>query len=146
MRYRRIPGDGNCLFTAIAIGYQISAGNVRPFQRLTPARMRRDSKFMRELAVASSCTLNDAEALNFMTSRERRHYCRTMKKDGVYGGEVEIAVLSEALRIPIYVYSRETRRLISKYNERKYRRAHVPPIRLLYSPASLHYDLILPVR
>jgi hypothetical protein len=80
-------------------------------------------------------------------------YCRRILQAGFWGGEPELLVLSQMLKVPIFVYliDSEGRKVrgfstIQKYGE-KYTKAGKSwkkrkPVRLLYTNGN-HYDLLL---
>jgi hypothetical protein len=138
----RVPGDGNCLFNAVALDVQIESGG-KPTP--TPADLRR-------AAVAWWCSgggRSDAQMKQVLRalygSVER--YCGVMARDGTYGDEPELKALAAVLRRPIQTYvaaggSPARRFHVYGYTHGSEFAASAPPVLLRYVPDRQHYDLL----
>lgn len=153
LRVARIKGDGRCLFRALAQGLARNQGRF-----LGGAAEEQEADQLR-LAVAEAICRSHKRRSEFgdaMIAIEAEDslpsYCRRVLQPTFWGGEAELLVLSQMLKVPIFVYLSNSGKgvhgftPIQKYGEKylktgkdwKKRRA----VRLLYSNGN-HYDLLL---
>ena len=113
---RHVPGDGACLFHALAIGLDhLSTKTHLPFTRAT----RMASSKLRELAVQLLRKENEllfiengemttsaqlVEVVSSHYNMSPKQYCNEMEKAETWGGGPEIVVLCNYLKRPIHVY------------------------------------------
>ncbi|KAM0051437.1 putative OTU domain, papain-like cysteine peptidase superfamily [Helianthus debilis subsp. tardiflorus] len=132
-----IPGDGRCLFRAVAHGACIRSGKPAPNERL-----------QRELADE----LRSKVADEFVKRREETEwfiegdfdsYVSQIRKPHVWGGEPELLMASHVLKMPISVYmnDKDSGGLISiaEYGQEEYGKEN--PIKVLYHGFG-HYDAL----
>ncbi|KAL4427904.1 hypothetical protein ABPG75_001993 [Micractinium tetrahymenae] len=161
LRVIRVAGDGRCMFRALAQGLARNQGR---FLGQTAEEQEADQL---RLAVAEALCRTAARRNEFASAvyaveaeDKMQNYCRRILSPTFWGGEPELLVLSQMLRVPILVYipSREAGSkgggsgyvVIQRYGEQyekkgggsggKKRRPRA--VRLLYS-GSNHYDLLL---
>lgn len=160
LRVIRVAGDGRCMFRALAQGLARNQGRF-----LGQAAEEQEADQLR-LAVAEALCRTAARRNEFAPAvyaveaeDKMQNYCRRILSPTFWGGEPELLVLSQMLRVPILVYipAKEAGSrgggsgyvVIQRYGEQyekkgggggKKRRARA--VRLLYS-GSNHYDLLL---
>ncbi|KAK9812210.1 hypothetical protein WJX73_004320 [Symbiochloris irregularis] len=132
---KRIGGSGDCLFAAIAQGHQyLTHGSFMrtPEERTAAARLRQ--------AVCAELVRQKDMMEPFIGDVEP--YARTMSRQGVWGGEPELAMASRCLKRRIHVFQPDVAGLqaIAKYGEDFH--PDTAPITLLYNGIN-HYDLML---
>ncbi|EFN58326.1 hypothetical protein CHLNCDRAFT_142358 [Chlorella variabilis] len=155
LRVVKVAGDGRCMFRALAQGLARNQGRF-----LGQAAEEQEADQLR-LAVAEALCRTAARRNEFAPAvyaveaeDKMQNYCKRILSPAFWGGEPELLVLSQMLRVPILVYipSREAGSsgrpgfvAIQRYGEQhsktkagKRRKA----VRLLYS-GSNHYDLLL---
>ncbi|PRW56548.1 OTU domain-containing [Chlorella sorokiniana] len=154
LRVVKVAGDGRCMFRALAQGLARNQGRF-----LGQAAEEQEADQLR-LAVAEALCRTAARRNEFASAvyaveaeDKLQNYCRRIMAPTFWGGEPELLVLSQMLRVPILVYipSREAGKsgrgfvVIQQYGDKwsktksgKAKR----PVRLLYS-GSNHYDLLL---
>ncbi|KAI7839237.1 hypothetical protein COHA_006935 [Chlorella ohadii] len=155
LRVVKVAGDGRCMFRALAQGLARNQGRF-----LGQAAEEQEADQLR-LAVAEALCRTAARRNEFASAvyaveaeDKLQNYCRRIMAPSFWGGEPELLVLSQMLRVPILVYipSREAGKgsgrgyvVIQQYGDKwsktksgKAKR----PVRLLYS-GSNHYDLLL---
>lgn len=98
MRYRRVDGDGNCLFRAASVAL---SGNFD----LSPTQEDESAQQLRIDAVQFMC-LNKATFENFIDG-DFEEYLDAMKENHEWGGEVELSAIARLKRRPVHVYRRE---------------------------------------
>ncbi|XP_002989680.2 uncharacterized protein LOC9638108 [Selaginella moellendorffii] len=134
-----IPGDGRCLFRAVAHGLCTKQG--KPTS---------DEETQRELAddlrekVVDELVKRRAESEWFIEG-DFDEYTRRMRQANVWGGEPELLMLSHVLGLPITVYMADERSngviAIAEYGQ-EYGKGKGNPIRVLYHGFG-HYDALL---
>ncbi|CAI9287830.1 unnamed protein product [Lactuca saligna] len=93
-----IPGDGRCLFRAVAHGACIRSGKPAPSERM-----------QRELADELRARVADEfvkrrEETEWFIEGDFDSYVSQMRKTHVWGGEPELLMASHVLKMPIWVY------------------------------------------
>ncbi|KAJ9455519.1 hypothetical protein DIPPA_10929 [Diplonema papillatum] len=117
-RITRVPGDGNCQFSAIAEGYGgVDAGDLR--QR-----------------VVANIEANTARYWNAMVGEELAPYTARMRLNGTYGDEVTLCAAAEVLQCSIWVINAERRDAIQRWSTEGAERTVV----VTYLPQ--HYDSV----
>ncbi|KAI1826576.1 hypothetical protein F4861DRAFT_66237 [Xylaria intraflava] len=126
---RVMPDDGDCMFTAVAgaLGGLAPAGGV-PAANYTPGVLRH---------IVVSTILGNPIAFNadFLGANPNR-YCERIR-DGMWGGGIELSILSEAFRIEIHSIDVKTGKSYQFGEQRGYEEFCV----LIYS--GVHYDRIV---
>jgi hypothetical protein len=112
-----VPGDGNCLFHAVAVSHSVATGH----GLLSPTESLRRARELRRIANDYLCPGGAPAAMELnglpvelviepLGGEGGRGYCRRLRQDGQWGGAAEILALSKQLRCPIAVYTRGARR------------------------------------
>eukprot|EP01068_Selenidium_serpulae_P000753 Selendium_serpulae@DN11324_c0_g1_i1.p1 len=119
MKIRKIPGDGNCLFTSVAAAAWFSSHLTHP--RLTDSNFKDFVIHLRHTAiecladasrpllhlegdeVIERSVLLTAAAVSAGSASEKE-YIRSMRESGSWGGGPELVGLSNALERPIFLY------------------------------------------
>lgn len=92
-----VPGDGNCLFHSMGLAFGIPQGDLR-------------------LAIAVYLEKNRKEKLNGLALEEwlelekdmkLDNYCRLIRNDGIWGGNMEISVATKMFKCNIFVLSKD---------------------------------------
>ncbi|KAL1228451.1 Deubiquitinase OTUD6B [Trichinella pseudospiralis] len=97
----RIPGDGDCLYSAIK--HQLSLrGIVTDVKEL---RLQA-SKIIRENGEYFMPYLSDHESDNQLVADQLEEYCKQVQTEGVWGGHPEIMALSMYFCVPVEVIQR----------------------------------------
>ncbi|KAL4442105.1 hypothetical protein ABPG77_011366 [Micractinium sp. CCAP 211/92] len=160
LRVIRVAGDGRCMFRALAQGLARNQGRF-----LGQAAEEQEADQLR-LAVAEALCRTAARRNEFASAvyaveaeDKMQNYCRRIMAPTFWGGEPELLVLSQMLRVPILVYipAKEAGSrgggsgyvVIQRYGEQYERKGgssskkkRPRAVRLLYS-GSNHYDLLL---
>ncbi len=150
----KIRGDGKCMFRAIALGLARNQGRF-----LGADAEQREADNLR-IAVAEALCRTPKRRRQFgraviaLESEDTlKNYCRRIQSPTFWGGEPEMIVLSEMLKVPIFVYLSDSEyggsggfTIIQKYGE-KYRKMtkDAParrPVRLLFTGGN-HFDLLV---
>ena len=131
-----MPGDGSCLFWAIAAGENIAKGRDMKYQ----LAKRKDE--LREQVVAELRFGKYDEELSLMLASDDTPYNNAVDyiaavRKGMWGGDLELVVLSSALKINIINYTYTG--AVIKYPETL---QHAETIRIYYT--GYHYNLLLP--
>lgn len=140
----RMPGDGRCLFHAVAHGACRSSG-----QRLEPGEQRQLADELRSKAVDE--LVKRREETEWFIEGDFDHYVTKMRRPSAWGGEPEVLMLSHVLRTPITVYIAHPSGNASLISIAEYGQEHDPKreragIHVLYNGSS-HYDaLALPAQ
>jgi hypothetical protein len=121
---RQVPGDGNCLFNAIAVSLcKVQQGRHCPFDDDDFQHLRQFAQALREKAVdflekqaktnhrplylqGDTC-IETQELLEQFASQygmSVQEYCDAMRQDGVWAGGPEIVALCNVLKRPIHLY------------------------------------------
>lgn len=134
-----IPGDGRCLFRAVAHGAALRSGKDTPCEYV-----------QRELAddlrnkVVGELVKRRGESEWFIEG-DFDTYVNRMKEPHVWGGEPELLMASHVLKMPIAVYmsQRDLNGIISiaEYGHEYYGKDSSSPIRVLYHGYG-HYDAL----
>ncbi|KAJ9543673.1 hypothetical protein OSB04_023380 [Centaurea solstitialis] len=131
-----IPGDGRCLFRAVAHGACIRSGKPAPSESL-----------QRELADELRARVADEfvkrrEETEWFIEGDFDSYVSQIRKTHVWGGEPELLMASHVLKMPISVYmnDRDSGGLIS-IAEYGHEYSKEDPIRVLYHGFG-HYDAL----
>lgn len=131
-----IPGDGRCLFRAVAHGACIRSGKPAPSESL-----------QRELADELRARVADEfvkrrEETEWFIEGDFDSYVSQMRKTHVWGGEPELLMASHVLQMPISVYmnDKDSGGLIS-IAEYGHEYSKEDPIRVLYHGFG-HYDAL----
>lgn len=137
-----IPGDGRCLFRAVAHGAHVRKGNGVPSEMV-----QRESADVLRAKVVDELVERRAETEWFIEG-DFDSYTKRMRQPHVWGGEPELLMASHVLRMPITVYMFEQRAKglisIAEYGQEYTKENHVP-IRVLYHGFG-HYDALqLPI-
>mmetsp|Transcript_95240 Transcript_95240/g.269176 ORF Transcript_95240/g.269176 Transcript_95240/m.269176 type:complete len:198 (-) Transcript_95240:159-752(-) len=107
----RIPGDGNCLFRAVAQGEATaSRGKVLP-----PAQETSRSEALRMAAVQELVWRR--EEIEWAIEGDFDSYVAEMARSGTWAGEPELLMLSHHLQRPIEVYMPDPLRRVQAYGE-----------------------------
>ena len=122
---RQVPGDGNCLFNAIALSlFKIKRGRHFHYDAYNFQLLRQYAQSLRDKAVnflekQINCECPKllyiqgdvcidihelAEQFSTQYGISVQEYCDTMRQDGVWAGGPEIVALSNALKRPIHLY------------------------------------------
>lgn len=92
-----VPGDGNCLFHSFGEAFNIPQGNMR-------------------IAIAMYLERNRKTKINGMKIEEwlelekempLDNYCKLIRKDGIWGGNMEIGVVSRMYKVNIFVLKKD---------------------------------------
>eukprot|EP00250_Pteridium_aquilinum_P004760 c14961_g1_i1 orf=576-1793(-) len=133
-----IPGDGRCMFRAIAHGAHVRKGKGAPSESL----QRQSADDLRE-QVVNELVKRRAETEWFIEG-DFDTYTRRMRQPHVWGGEPELLMASHVLRMPItvYMFEQRSRGLISiaEYGQ-EYAKESPVPIRVLYHGYG-HYEAL----
>ncbi|KAK9826106.1 hypothetical protein WJX81_004241 [Elliptochloris bilobata] len=134
----RVPGDGSCLFRALAQGRSVLEQG-RPLER--DALLHDGYKLRQDVCEAMLARREDIAP--FIVGRIDV-YVDNMMREGSWGGEPELAVAADLLKRPVLVYRLSglfgsDLEKVSEYGVGK--GTDAPPICLLYS--GNHYDLLL---
>ncbi|GAB4822635.1 hypothetical protein N2152v2_009681 [Parachlorella kessleri] len=155
LRIVRVRGDGRCMFRALALGLARNMGRI-----LGPAAEEQEADQLR-LAVADAICRTAKRRNEFSPAviaieaeTKLTDYCRRIVQPNFWGGEAELLVLSQMLRVPVFVYLTSSDAkggpagfvAIQKYGE-KFGKAGKDwqrrrPVRLLYTGGN-HYDLLI---
>lgn len=150
----RVKGDGKCMFRAVALGLARNQGRI-----LNAATESKEADNLR-MAVAEALCRTDKRRKQFsravMALQQEdtlKNYCKRLASPTFWGGEPEMMVLSDMLKVPIFVYLSESEygggkgyNLIQKFGE-KYRKPQNGgkgrrPVRLLFT-GNNHFDLLV---
>jgi hypothetical protein len=151
----RIKGDGKCMFRAIALGLARNQGRI-----LTSDVEQKEADNLR-MAVAEALCRTDKRRRQFsravMALQQEdtlKNYCKRLRSPTFWGGEPEMMVLSDMLKVPIFVYLSDAEygggngsfSVIQKFGE-KYRKPTKDskgrrPVRLLFT-GNNHFDLLV---
>ena len=102
-----VPGDGNCLFHSMGLAFNLSQSELR-------------------LAIAVYLEKNRKEKINGMSLEDWlvlekempfENYCNLIRRDGIWGGNMEINVVKKMFQSNIFILMKENRRykLVSSY-------------------------------
>ncbi|KAH6557972.1 hypothetical protein KP509_1Z083500 [Ceratopteris richardii] len=132
-----IPGDGRCLFRAVACGAHMQKGLGIPSERL----QKESADALRAKVVDE--LVRKREETEWFIEGDFDIYIEQMRKPHVWGGEPELLMASHVLRMPITVYIFESYAMglisIAEYGE-EYTNDN-PTITILYD-GSGHYDTL----
>jgi hypothetical protein len=152
----RIKGDGKCMFRAIALGLARNQG------RILPSDVEIKEADNLRMAVAEALCRTDKRRRQFsravMALQQEdtlKNYCKRLASPTFWGGEPEMMVLSDMLKVPIFVYLSDAEyggggsgsfTVIQKFGE-KYRKPTKDskgrrPVRLLFT-GNNHFDLLV---
>ena len=147
----RIKGDGKCMFRALALGLARNQGRVLP-----PPVEQKEADNLR-MAVAEALCRTEKRRKQFgravralQQEDTLKSYCKRLASPSFWGGEPEMMVLSDMLKVPIYVYLSESEygggqgySCIQKFGE-QYRKGGKGrrPVRLLFT-GNNHFDLLV---
>ena len=147
----KIPGDGNCLFAAVAQGIAL-----RQHGRFheNPAVISQKANLLRQAVRKLQC-VDPAGVVRFNGLFDDAH-CDKIGRPGEYGGEPEILALAIITRRPIALFDATPETPISSiyvrhspYRLYTHSESTQPPLYLLYSPGrppnherDAHYDLL----
>merc|ERR1712048_1198330 len=98
------PGDGNCLFHSLSYG--LGTGKLQ-----TPARLLRQ-QIARFIYDHPKLEINGAKIedwIHYETGSKPQAYARKIAQEGVWGGQVELAVCSQLKRVNVSVYESKNR-------------------------------------
>lgn len=133
-----IPGDGRCLFRAVAHGAQVRNGKGAPSEKL----QRECADSLREKVVDE--LVKRRSETEWFIEGDFDSYTKRMRQPYVWGGEPELLMASHVLRMPItvYMFEQRSRGLISiaEYGQ-EYGKENSVPIRVLYHGFG-HYDAL----
>ncbi|CAM6035234.1 unnamed protein product [Sphagnum compactum] len=134
-----IPGDGRCLFRAVAHGSCVSSGQQAPNE----TRQRELADELRNKVVDELIKRRDST--EWFIEGDFDKYVKRMRQPHVWGGEPELLMLSHVLEMPITVYMAEERSkgggiiAIAEYGQ-EYSKGK-KPVRVLYHGFG-HYDAL----
>ncbi|CAM6030160.1 unnamed protein product [Sphagnum balticum] len=134
-----IPGDGRCLFRAVAHGSCVSSGQQAPSE----TRQRELADELRNKVVDELIKRRDST--EWFIEGDFDKYVKRMRQPHVWGGEPELLMLSHVLEMPITVYMAEERSkgggviAIAEYGQ-EYSKGK-KPVRVLYHGFG-HYDAL----
>lgn len=133
-----IPGDGRCLFRAVAHGAHVRKGNGAPSESV----QRESADALREKVVDE--LERRREETEWFIEGNFDSYTQRMRQPHVWGGEPELLMAAHVLRMPInvYMFEQRSRGLISiaEYGQ-EYVKENPVPIRVLYHGFG-HYDAL----
>lgn len=133
-----IPGDGRCLFRAVAHGAEVRNGKGAPSERL----QRECADSLREKVVDE--LVKRRSETEWFIEGDFDSYTKRMRQPYVWGGEPELLMASHVLRMPITVYMFEQRSggliSIAEYGQ-EYGKENPVPVRVLYHGFG-HYDAL----
>ncbi|MCO5597727.1 hypothetical protein L7F22_051808 [Adiantum nelumboides] len=133
-----IPGDGRCLFRAVAHGAHVRKGLGAPSESL----QRESADALRGKVVDE--LVKRREETEWFIEGDFDSYTKRMRQPYVWGGEPELLMASHVLRMPItvYMFEQRARGLISiaEYGQ-EYAKENSVPIRVLYHGFG-HYDAL----
>eukprot|EP00897_Mesotaenium_endlicherianum_P006768 jgi/Mesen1/6119/ME000311S05213 len=134
----RMPGDGRCLFRAVAHGACVRSGMPAPSHTL-------QAQLADELrAKAVDELVKRREEIEWCLEGKFEDYVAAMRRSHVWGGEPELLMLSHVLRAPITVYIPDAKNVGGIISIQEYGQDHAnkhDPIRVLYNGSS-HYDAL----
>jgi hypothetical protein len=87
-RRLHVPGDGNCLFSCIALAMYGSLSNSKSVRSGTVEHLRKNKS---QFAAFATCDFDT--------------YLRTMARSGSWGGELELRAISELYKVAVRIYS-----------------------------------------
>ncbi|KAG0618699.1 hypothetical protein M758_4G086000 [Ceratodon purpureus] len=132
-----IPGDGRCLFRAVAHGSCLRSGKDAP-----------DETAQRELADELRSKVCDElierrDSSEWFIEGDFDQYVERMRQSSVWGGEPELIMLSHVLEMPITVYMIEEKFPGGLISIAEYGQEHskIDPIRVLYHGFG-HYEAL----
>lgn len=102
-RVKDVPGAGNCLFEAVGRGVKIDAGELRALAvewMLVPAQKLHGEDLALWIQNGAEIQLSSTDPVG--------SYVAHMRRSGVWGGGIELAVLATLLHRPILVYASES--------------------------------------
>ncbi|MCO5587605.1 hypothetical protein L7F22_041554 [Adiantum nelumboides] len=133
-----IPGDGRCLFRAVAHGAHVRKGLGAPSESI----QRESADALRGKVVDE--LVKRREETEWFIEGDFDSYTKRMRQPYVWGGEPELLMASHVLRMPItvYMFEQRARGLISiaEYGQ-EYAKENSVPIRVLYHGFG-HYDAL----
>ncbi|KAI5082146.1 hypothetical protein GOP47_0001889 [Adiantum capillus-veneris] len=133
-----IPGDGRCLFRAVAHGACVRKGLGAPSESV----QRESADALRGKVVDE--LVRRREETEWFIEGHFDSYTKRMRQPHVWGGEPELLMASHVLRMPItvYMFEKRARGLISiaEYGQ-EYAKENATPIRVLYHGFG-HYDAL----
>jgi len=104
-----VPGDGNCLFHSLGLAFKIAQGDLR----LAIALYLEKNKRTKINGLSIEEWLKLEKEMNF------DKYCRLIRMDGVWGGNMEINICCKMYKTNIFVLSKDNvkkrYKLISSY-------------------------------
>lgn len=104
-----VPGDGNCLFRSLGIAFKIPHNQLR----IAIAQYLEKNKRRKFNGLALE------EWVKMETDMDVERYCRYIRDDGIWGGNMEINVASKMFKVNIFVLSRNNEKnkydMISSY-------------------------------
>lgn len=116
---RQVPGDGNCLFHAVAVslsraekGRHMTFGDFAEVRQQATTLRHETTKYLRrrmngELYLTGKDSIATKDLLNRLATNyglTPQEYCDAMDTDGVWGGGPEIVALCNLLKRPIHLY------------------------------------------
>nr|PNR42305.1 hypothetical protein PHYPA_017134 [Physcomitrium patens] len=132
-----IPGDGRCLFRAVAHGLCLRRGRDAP-----------DETTQRQLADELRCSVADElikrrDSTEWFIEGDFDQYVERMRQTHVWGGEPELLMLSHVLEMPITVYMIEEKTKSGLISIAEYGQEHskTDPIQVLYHGFG-HYEAL----
>ena len=102
-RVKDVPGAGNCLFEAVGRGVNVDASELR--QRAVEWMLVPNQNLHGE---ALALWIQNGAEIQLSSTDPVGSYVAHMRKSGVWGGGIELAVLATVLHRPVLVYATES--------------------------------------
>lgn len=142
----KIPGDGNCLFTALSQG-------MNAYKRLdtipsTGASVRKKIVDY-EHRLGRKKNFGIGSGIKILMAESNPPHWVQMSKPGVYGGHQEIIAFQELYKYPVLIFEHRGNNVFVKRHSYEHivnNKINGPPIALLYDEGRQHYDLLTDIR
>ena len=114
MRVVPVAGDGNCFFHAIAYGLGTTHVVLREMCAL----------FVKECPDHKIQDASVSDWIRWESERDVEQYSKNMRRNGVWGGAIEISCLCHMLNLVIEVYTQYTSRRFKRIAHFRYDNVH----------------------
>lgn len=147
-----VPGDGNCLFSSIAISHAaVTAGDV-PSISAVSKRARKLRMQANDLLCPNGCPSEDeingfpiAMIMEPALGEDGCGYCARLRRDGQWGSAAEILALTKVLHSPIAVFHTPSGATEPQEMDTYGADENGPSLAILYLHGT-HYNALVPSR
>ena len=132
MRIVPIVGDGNCFFASVAYGLHTTHQVLREM-------------CARYFVECGDATISDATVSNWIlwgSGVDTKKYAANIRKNGTWGGGLEIAALCSMLHMKIEIYTRDAQKKLVKICDFVYTESPKKVVKVYYN-GSTHYDALI---